>query len=296
MFRSLKLGKVFGIDLYIHGTFWLLPLIILFSGLSAGDSVREVSTEIAFVFAVFACVALHEVGHAVTARAYKINTRHITLYPIGGVAALERIPDKPWQEIAIAVAGPAVNLIIAGVLFIGFLSVVALTPWAPDVGGTQWIDEFASRLLGANLILAVFNMLPCFPMDGGRVLRAALATQLNRVRATEIAVTVGSLVAFGFLVGGIWLSSFGLVLIAIVVWLLGQAELAGVRMRAIMKDHFSPEAIQAVLDEADPSTIEMSSESETIDSGYTGLMWDEKEGVWKQYEQGRVVRVIQPKA
>src|SRR4029079_3515242 len=121
MFQSLRLGKFFGIDLYVHGTFWLLPLFVLFSGLSAGASVAEAGVEVAFILAVFVCVVLHEVGHALAARSYRIHTRALTLYPGGGAASLERIPEKPWREIAIALAGPAVNVVIAVALFAGFL-------------------------------------------------------------------------------------------------------------------------------------------------------------------------------
>ena len=108
MFRSLRLGKFFGIDLYVHGTFWLLPLFVLFSDLSAGATLAEAGTEVGFILAVFGCVVLHEIGHALAARAYGIRTRDITLFPVGGAASLERMPEKPWQEIAIALAGPAV--------------------------------------------------------------------------------------------------------------------------------------------------------------------------------------------
>ena len=100
MFSSLRLGKFFGIDLYVHGTFWLLPLFVLFGGLAAGGTAAAVGGELAFIFAIFACVFLHEVGHALAARAYGIGTRDITLYPVGGVASLERMPEKPWREIA----------------------------------------------------------------------------------------------------------------------------------------------------------------------------------------------------
>src|SRR5262245_61970312 len=118
MFSSLKLGKPFGIDLYVHGTFWLLPLFVFVSGALGGD-LFGAAFDVAVLFAVFGCVALHEVGHALAAALYGIRTRDITLYPVGGVASLERMPEKPWHEIVVALAGPAVNFVIALGLFAG---------------------------------------------------------------------------------------------------------------------------------------------------------------------------------
>jgi Zn-dependent protease len=284
MFQSLRLGKFFGIDLYVHGTFWLLPLFILFSGLSAGATLAEAGTDVAFIVAVFGCVVLHEVGHALAARAYGIGTRDITLYPIGGVASLERMPENPGREIAIALAGPAVNFVIAGALFVGFLGASYLTPWAPtvDVGG---LDLFLAQVMVANLVLGVFNLLPCFPMDGGRVLRAVLATRLTRVRATAVAVGVGSVMAVAFVIFGVYVGNLGLVLLAAVVWLLGQGELAAVRAQAVareMRERFG--------EWYEPRPAGMP----PVGSDFTGLVWDENRRVWIQYENGEIVRVIDP--
>ena len=229
MFSSLKLGKVFGIDLYVHGTFWLLPLFVLFTSLDS--SAGSIAFELLFVFAVFGCVALHELGHALAAAAYGIRTRDITLYPMGGVASLERMPQRPGREIAVALAGPAVNVLIAVGLFFALL--VGDAAFAlPDLYGGEVVGAFLSRLLLANVALCVFNLLPAFPMDGGRVLRAVLATQMSRVRATEIAAGVGTVMAVLFGVAGLLVPMISLLLVALVVWTLGQAELAHVRAEA----------------------------------------------------------------
>jgi Zn-dependent protease len=274
MFSSLRLGKFFGIDLYIHNTFWLLPLFVLFGDLSSGANLAEAGVEIAFVFAIFGCVVLHEIGHALAARSYGIGTRDITLYPVGGVAALERMPEKPWREIAIALAGPAVNVVIAGALFAGLIGGYVLNPWSA-VSGPDEIEVFAARLMWANVILGAFNLLPCFPMDGGRVLRAVLALRMSRVRATATAVSVGSVVAGALVVAGVLIPQFTLIVLAVVVYLLGQAELAGVRAQAATRD---------VRDW----------ESATPERGYSGLVWDAGRRLWIQYENGSVVRVIDP--
>ena len=225
MFQSLKLGKFFGIDFYIHGTFWLLPLFVLFSGVMSGDAMTAVGGEIAFLFAVFGCVALHEVGHALAARAYGIGTRDITLYPLGGVASLEQMPEKPGREIAIALAGPAVNVVIAAALFAGLLGGSLLNPLAA-VTGSAAIDAFIAKVMMANVVLAVFNLLPTFPMDGGRM-RAVLATRMPRKATAPRWASVGG--RAGFLVAGFLIPNFMLMAVAVVVYLLGQAELAAVR-------------------------------------------------------------------
>jgi len=244
----------------------------------------QVSGEVVFVFAIFGCVVLHELGHALAARAYGIGTRDITLYPLGGVASLERMPENPGREIAIALAGPAVNIVIAGVLFSGFVGASLLSVWTA-VGQFGGLDQFLANVMVANVVLAVFNLLPCFPMDGGRVLRAFLATQVSRVRATEIAVRIGSLVAVAFICVGLYSGHFGLIAVAVMVWLLGQAELASVRMRAsarVMRERMG-DLFEGPLRET----------SAPVSRDFTGLAWDDTRRAWVQYDNGRVVRVIE---
>jgi Zn-dependent protease len=284
MFQSLKLGKFFGIDLYVHGTFWLLPLFIFVSGWMSGLTPAVLAFDLAFIFAVFACVVLHEVGHALAARGYGIGTRDITLYPVGGVASLERMPERPGREIAIALAGPAVNVVIAIGLFAGLLAGVLVNPFGLSVAEPGVVQEFASRLLLANVVLAVFNLLPAFPMDGGRVLRAVLATGMPRVRATAVAVGVGSVVAAGFLFFGLLTGHLGLAAVAVMVFLLGQAELAQVRAQAARREW----------DRRIGEWFGPSAGAPPVARGHTGMVWDEPRGVWVQYENGSVVRVIDP--
>ena len=251
MFASSKLGRFFGIDFYLHGTFWLLPLFVLFEGVASGG-LGDAVFDVAVLLAVFACVGLHEVGHALAGRAFGFATRDITLYPIGGVARLEGLPRNPWQEIAIALAGPAVNVVIAGGLLLGALGAELAVPTAWSAGGHDLGETFLVRLFYANVVLVVFNLIPAFPMDGGRVLRAALSIPLGRLRATEIASTVGGVVAGVFFLTGLGLirlpflsASPMLMVLAVAVYLLGKAELAAVRhqergrgWRERVADHF----------------------------------------------------------
>ena len=230
MFGSLKLGNLFGIGIYLHATFWLLPLLVLFEGVAAGD-LGAAAFDVTVLFAVFGCVVLHEIGHALAARYYGIATRDITLYPVGGVASLERMPERPWHEVVVALAGPAVNVVIA----LGILGGVWITSEALNVNwsspGTDQGVAFVGRLFWANVILCAFNLIPAFPMDGGRVLRALLNTRLPRVKATEIAVRVGTVFAVVGLLLGVYFGHVMWIVLAAVIFLLGRAELAAVRGR-----------------------------------------------------------------
>ncbi|HUG69958.1 MAG TPA: site-2 protease family protein [Pirellulaceae bacterium] len=221
-----KLGTLAGIGVYLHWSFWLLPAWIL---MSAGGGLAGAVGLVLFVFAIFGCVVLHELGHALMARHYGIGTRDITLYPIGGVASLERMPRRPSQELAIALAGPAVNVVIAGVLF-GILLVAGI--------GTQGLvfnvagGSILLNLLAVNVALVVFNMLPAFPMDGGRVLRAFLAMRVPYLRATEIAVRVGQGVAIVLAVIGMRTGGT-MLFIALFIFLAARAELAMARRQEL---------------------------------------------------------------
>jgi Zn-dependent protease len=185
MSLSWKLGRFAGIDVYLHPTFLFILLIpgVLSGGLFS----------VLLVLAVFGCVLLHEFGHALMARRFGIETEDITLYPIGGVARLRRMPRAPGAELLIALAGPAVNFVIAGMLtFLGVLGFV-------ELGG----ETAAGLLLNMNLMLGLFNLIPAFPMDGGRVLRALLGSWLGRAQATSIAASIGRTLAVLFGLFGI---------------------------------------------------------------------------------------------
>jgi Zn-dependent protease/CBS domain-containing protein len=227
---SWKIGRFAGIDVYIHATFLLLVTFFGFSYWQQTRTVAGTLEGIFFLLALFLTVILHEYGHALTARRYGIKTRDITLLPIGGVARLERMPEKPLQELWVALAGPLVNLVIAFVLFVILLLSNTLVPLN---GMSLTGGPFLERLLGINLSLALFNLLPAFPMDGGRVLRALLGLRLNYVRATQIAATVGQGMAFLFGIIGLF-SNPMLVFIALFVWIGAQQEASMVQVKSAL--------------------------------------------------------------
>ena len=227
---SWKLGRFAGIDVFMHATFLLLLGWVLLAHWLQGESLTAALEGVGFILALFGCVVLHEYGHALTARRYGIKTRDITLLPIGGVARLEKMPDEPVQELWVALAGPAVNVVIAAVLF-GWLQITSsLVPLSElEVGS----GSFLERLMVVNLFLVGFNMLPAFPMDGGRVVRALLAMRMEYTRATHIAANLGQTIAifFGFL--GLFTNPF-LLFIAFFVWIGAAQEASMVQMKSAL--------------------------------------------------------------
>lgn len=227
---SLSLGRLFGSELRVHVTFFLLLAWVGFAAYSDGGWVAAVEN-LFFVLSLFACVVAHEFGHALMAKRYGIKTPDITLLPIGGLARLERMPEKPMQEVMVALAGPAVNVLIWGILIVlgARLQVETLT----QMDSTR--TDLLSRLAFVNLFLAVFNMIPAFPMDGGRVFRAVLCMSMDRVKATRVAAIGGQMVAvmLGFL--GLSTGNPILVLIAVFVFIAASAESQDVAMRSFAR-------------------------------------------------------------
>lgn len=222
---SLSLGKFFGIPVRIHWTFGLLLLWAAFSNFSLSGSLTVALVSILFLAVIFGCVVLHELGHSLTARRYGIGTKSITLSPLGGIAALDGSPRHWKEEFWITVAGPAVNAVIA-LLSLPLVIVVAqFSPVFAEPFTT--LGSFVFMVMVANLILVVFNLIPAFPMDGGRIFRSLLWTQMNRARATDIAARTGQVFAVMLGVFGLFFSPV-LVFIAIFVFLA-----AGVERRSV---------------------------------------------------------------
>jgi Zn-dependent protease len=281
MWRSFQIGKLFGIPLYVHTTFFLLPVWILLANSGAGPlNVLFILTALA---ALFACVVLHELGHALMARFFGIGTESITLYPIGGVARLQRMSEKPFEEICIALAGPAVTLFIVGLLSPLALAGMQLYPLIsdpePSLGSV--LISLSIWLWRMNLWLFLFNLLPCFPMDGGRVLRALLALWKGQLRATEIAVRVGLVMAFFIACLSLLFLSPMPIILAVFVLFAGQMELMSLRQREAQRR--AAAFVQPI-----PGPI-AEEEPPQPNAAFSGVAWDSEYRVWVKWHNGRPV-------
>jgi len=225
---SWKIGEFAGTGVYMHTTFLLLIGWVALSSWLPTRSLSAALGGVAFILALFLCVVLHEYGHALTARRFGIKTRDITLLPIGGVARLERMPDDPKQELWVALAGPAVNVVIAAALFVWLQATNSLQSVSGlSLSGGSLIE----RLMAVNVSLVLFNLIPAFPMDGGRVVRALLALRMEYTRATQLAANLGQGFAFLFGLIGLFTNPF-LVFVALFVWIGAAQEASTVQMKS----------------------------------------------------------------
>ncbi len=254
MGNSLKIARIWGVDIQVH---WSFILILFYGAFLFGRNASSLAAGaiygVVVILLLFVCVVLHEFGHAIMAKYFGVNVPHITLLPIGGVAQLERMPRKPMQEFLIAIAGPAVNFALAAVLLPAALLVVSMS-----IGtGSMWalvsalmrtaqsmsVGGLLLTLAGTNLLLGIFNLLPAFPMDGGRILRALLALRLRYVPATRIAVLIGRGMAILFAIWGISGGGIFLLLVAFFVYVGGRGELEAVQSRYVLKDFSARQAV-----------------------------------------------------
>ncbi len=224
---SWKIGKLAGIEVRVHATFFLLVTWVAWGNYATQGSVQAALAGVTFIALLFGIVVLHELGHALTARRFGVATRDITLLPIGGVARLERMPDNPRHELAVAVAGPGVNVVLAAGLAIAGLLL------GTDIRPSASTENLVAQLLWINVALATFNMLPAFPLDGGRALRALLAMRMPDVRATEVAARLGQALAVVLGIAGLF-GNVVLLLIAVFIWMGARAEAHAAQLKDAM--------------------------------------------------------------
>jgi Zn-dependent protease len=235
---SVKVAQIGGTALYIHLTFFLLIAWVAFVGWQQGGTGAALDG-VVFVLLIFVCVVLHEYGHVAAAGYFGIRTPTITLLPIGGLASLERMPDRPGQELVVAIAGPVVNVVIAAILLLLLDARFDLT----QIGALERAQmSLSGRLLAVNVMLVLFNLIPAFPLDGGRILRALLAMRLDRVRATRYAARIGQAFAVLFAIIGLYGNPF-LLLIAIFLFFAAEAESGQEQMRASFSGYRARDAM-----------------------------------------------------
>jgi Zn-dependent protease/predicted transcriptional regulator len=229
---SWTIGRIAGIDIQVHATFLLLLAWIAYAQYRSIGTTAAAISGVVFTLAVFASVVLHELGHALTAAHFGVKTRGILLWPLGGVAQLEQIPDEPREELLIAAAGPAVTIVIALILYAILRATGVPIDYHNAFGGN---GGFLERLLWINVVLAAFNLLPAFPMDGGRILRALIAMRIDHARATAIAAGIGQGFALAFGLYGLFVSgNIWLVFIAFFVWLAAASEARASRFKSVL--------------------------------------------------------------
>jgi len=231
---ALRVGTFFGIPVKIHWTFGLLLIFLLISAYRNGLDTKQTIGFILFFMCVFVCVVMHEYGHALMARKFKVKTQDIILSPIGGVARLEELPSKPSQELLIAIAGPMVNVVIAVILTV-ILKFGFNEGW-PDIDNFNFDKplEFLGNVAYVNMALFAFNLVPAFPMDGGRILRSVLAMNMDKVAATKIASNIGRVIAIGFIIIGILGQQLSLSLIGIFIFMMAGMEYRNLRISSML--------------------------------------------------------------
>jgi Zn-dependent protease/predicted transcriptional regulator len=238
---SFKLGNIAGIGIFMHWTFVLLIAFIIYSNYRTGHSAEQILWSVIFILSVFVTVFLHELGHALAAKKYNIKTKAITLLPIGGLAQLETIPEKPKEELVVAFAGPLVNILLA--LITGFfISIPNMKELNVQLSGGVSANNFFLNFFIVNVWLAIFNLIPAFPMDGGRVLRALLSMKLERHVATSIAAGIGQFLALGFIFLGFYSNPF-LIFIGLFIMLGAQAEVQYTQTKYILKGYKVKDAL-----------------------------------------------------
>ncbi|NRD24623.1 site-2 protease family protein [Winogradskyella litoriviva] len=245
MKANFSIGRVSGIKIIVHWTFFFLIAWVVIEELRQGGNLESTLFNVTFILAVFACVVLHELGHALMAKHFGIKTEKITLLPIGGMASLEKLPESPKQEFLVVIAGPMVNVVIAILLyFIVPVKAYIQLNFTETFEALMRFDvqSFLFFLFVVNVGLVIFNLIPAFPMDGGRMLRALLAMKIGRVKATDIASRIGLMFAVVFLLVGLLYNPF-LVFIALFIFLGAFGENRFVKHLSLLDGHSVEEAM-----------------------------------------------------
>ncbi len=291
---SFRLGTAFGIGVFIHWTFAILILFIVFTNYRAGQDAVQILWSVLFILSIFVTVFLHELGHALAARKFNIGTRDITLLPIGGLARLEKIPEEPKEELIVALAGPAVNIMIALLcaLFIAF-------PTTSEEGSVLLSEgitpkNFLLYFFLVNIWLSIFNMIPAFPMDGGRVLRALLSMIMSRIRATNIAARIGQLIAIGFVFAGFYINPF-LIFIGLFIILGAQGELSMTQTSHYLKGYVIGDILMKQYESLEAHETIGEAVEKILNGPYKSFLVNKEGGVIATLNRDEVIKALAEK-
>ncbi|TVQ89671.1 MAG: site-2 protease family protein [Bacteroidetes bacterium] len=300
---SLNLGNPFGIRVSVHWTFSLLIAWIVFVSLNRGLGIEQILMHIVFVLALFVCVVLHEFGHSLVAIRFGGKVESITLLPIGGMANLSKMPEKPREEFLVSAAGPAVNVVIAAILwlYLAFIHPVKVSDMEFE---TITISNFPLMLLAANLFIVAFNLIPAFPMDGGRLFRSALSMKMSRLKATTIAKDIGQIFAIIFIIAGLFINPF-LIIIGFFILLGAKGEhqmikyqdiLDNYTVKDVLTEDYSNLDAEDTLGEAAQKLVQISDRGFIIKSEgeYAGILTknDLIKGLSSHGKEGKVKEVM----
>lgn len=237
---SLKIARLFGVPVFLHWSFALVPIAVFFIWQDEGTESKGLLWLSLFATCLFLSILLHEYGHVLAARRFGVSTKDIILLPIGGLARLTRLPERPLHELLVAIAGPTVNVVIA-ILLLPFVYVfwknleINALPLPDPI--TEDFNFFIPMLFSLNLLLAIFNLIPAFPMDGGRILRALLAMKYTRLRATWVAATLGQIIAVGMVVFALVEARPSYTLIGAFIYFTARKEYGWVKTESILEKH-----------------------------------------------------------
>lgn len=289
---SLYIGNIFGVKIFIHWTFLFLIAWITIAGIRQGENTAMILYTLGFVLCVFVCITLHELGHALMAKRLHYVTKDITLLPIGGMARMDEIPERPGHELAVALAGPVVNLVIAMILYplvVWYGSVPSFFTVLFDNGET-----FLFSLMVVNIGLAIFNLIPAFPMDGGRVFRALLSMRMDRVKATRIAAGTGQVLAALFFLAGIFYNPV-LAFIGVFIFLMAQTESNYVKSKSILHNYKVGDAMMRKYYSLDASDTIQDAASALLDVQASDFLVMEGGDVIGTLDRNRIIKALAKK-
>jgi Zn-dependent protease/predicted transcriptional regulator len=293
---TVQIAKIFNIPIFIHWSFAFVGLWVLYLGNQASLDIRGMLQLGFLVLSIFFCVVLHEYGHALTARRFGVKTKDIILSPIGGIARLTSLPERPIHEFWVAIAGPLVNIAIVLLLSPFFIFHDILDVFTDGLTMSDMMSDmfyFIPLLIGMNFTLAIFNLIPAFPMDGGRVFRSLLSIKIGRLKATRIATYFGQFFAFLFVIWGLWSAGFVMALIGVFIYFMASSEYHSILMESVLSNHQVKDIVRPEFTRL-YTTDQMQGAVRHLHSGMEKnfLVFDEMENLVGMLSEKRIIKAM----